>query len=189
MIVMQNTYMAPPKNGSKLANDVAPSIKEAIYQVRARYVESFFNGSLAQQAEQVAATAGQDSGTIDSVQIARFIDQMRDKQMNDIVSAVQNAISNENVDSVKLLTEKGWIYAGSLYREMGHIKDAVRNTTVSTSEYVSGSSNPLETVLSGETLTAANAVYTRYSTVGNELAKRILQTASTTTDKQPTTPN
>lgn len=187
-IVMQNTYLAPPKNGSKLANDVAPSIKEAIYQVRARYVESFFNGSLAQQAAQVATTAGQDGGTIDSVQIARFIDQMRDQQMNDIASAVQNAISNENVDSTKLLTEKGWIYAGSLYRELGRIKDAVRNTTVSTSEFVAGSANPLETVLSGDTLTAANAVYTRYRTVGNELAKRIFLTASQTQDNQPTIP-
>lgn len=187
-IVMQNTYLAPPKNGSKLANDVAPSIKEAIYQVRARYVESFFNGSLAQQAAQVATTAGQDGGTIDSVQIAQFIDQMRDQQMNDIVSAVQNAINNENANSVKLLTEKGWIYAGSLYRELGRIKDAVRNTTVSTSEFVAGAANPLETVLSGDTLTAANAVYTRYRTVGNELAKRIFQTASTTPDNQPTVP-
>jgi len=187
-IVMQNTYLAPPKNGSKLANDVAPSIKEAIYQVRARYVESFFNGGLAQKAAEVATTAGQDGGTIDSVRIAQFIDQMRDQQMNDIVTAVQNAISNENVDSVKLLTEKGWIYAGSLYRELGRIKDAVRNTTVSSSEFVVGSANPLETVLSGDTLTAANAVYTRYSTVGNELAKRIFQTASQTPDNRPTIP-
>lgn len=187
-IVMQNTYAAPDRSGSKLANDVAPTIKKAIYEVRARYVESLFNGAFAIQAQQVAANAATDGAPIDSTAIAQFIENLRTQQMNDIVREVGTVIDKENGGVLKTLTEKGWVYAGSMYREIGRIKDAVRNTTTSTSEFVAGATNPLESTLSGDSLLAANAVLTRYNAVGSELSRRIFAYESSNPTTQPTIP-
>ncbi len=188
-IVMQSTYMAPPRNGSKLANDVAPSIKEAIHQVRARYVESLFTGPFAQQADQIAQKAVADGATIDSLAFAKLIDDLKDRQMSDIVAAVSKTIAEgENGGPLDTLTEKGWVYAGSMYREMGRLKDAVRNTTVSSSDFIAGAGSPLETVLTGDMLAAANAIMTRYSAVGAELSHRVFQMASQNPSKEPTLP-
>ncbi|WP_454727708.1 MULTISPECIES: DotA/TraY family protein [Cupriavidus] len=188
-LVMTSSYTAPPKDGSKLANDVAPSIKKAIDEVRARYVASFFTGEFSVQATQVAAAAiANGTTTIDSQTIAKLLDDLKDRQMNDIVAAVENAIAAENGGSVNKMTEKGWVYAGSLYREIGRIKDAVRNTTVSSSEYVAGLANPLEPVLTGDSLSAANAVYSPYEAVAAELSKRVFETASQTPSKVPEVP-
>ncbi|MFJ1259016.1 DotA/TraY family protein [Cupriavidus sp. CuC1] len=188
-IVMQNTYMAPPRSGSKYANDAAPSIKEAIYQVRSRYVESFFTGSFAQQAKVVAMKAAMDGETIDATALARFIEGLKDQQMRDIVAAVQSQIANgENGNALTKLTEKGWVYAGSMYREIGRLKDAVRNTTTSSSDFVVGSSNPLESVLTGDSLVAANAVLTRYNAIASEVSKRIFEYVPDVSASQPTIP-
>jgi conjugal transfer/type IV secretion protein DotA/TraY len=188
-IVMRSTYMAPPRGGSKLANDVAPSIKEAIYQVRARYVESFFTGDFAQQADRLAQAAVTDGATFSSQNFAKLIDDMKDRQMADIVSAVSNAISQgENGGTLSSLTDKGWVYAGSMYREMGRLKDAVRNTTTSSSDFISGSDSPLEKVLTGDTLIAANSVLTQYNAIAAELSHRVFQMASQSTSSEPVVP-
>lgn len=188
-IVMQSTYMAPPRGGAKFANDVAPSIKEAIYQVRARYVESFFTGDFAQQADRLAQTAVTDGATFSSKNFAKLIDDMKDRQMADIVSAVSNAISQgENGGTLSSLTDKGWVYAGSMYREMGRLKDAVRNTTTSSSDFISGSDSPLEKVLTGDTLIAANSVLTQYSAIAAELSHRVFQIASQNSSNEPVVP-
>ncbi|MEQ6352814.1 DotA/TraY family protein [Ralstonia pseudosolanacearum] len=185
-IVMQNTFNAPPRSGSKMANDVAPSIKEAIYQVRTRYVDQLLSGSFTQQIASKVATDGQ---TIDATAAAGFIEQLKDQQMKEIVATVSQQVgNNENGSVLKTMTDKGWVYAGSMYREIGRLKDAVRNTTISSSDFIPGAQNPLETVLTGDSLTAGNAVLTRYSAVASELSRRIFEAAPQIKANQPTLP-
>jgi len=185
-IVMQNTFNAPPRSGSKMANDIAPSIKEAIYQVRTRYVDQLLSGSFTQQIASKVATDGQ---TIDATATAGFIEQLKDQQMKDIVAAVSQQVGNdENGSVLKTMTDKGWVYAGSMYREIGRLKDAVRNTTISSSDFIPGAQNPLETVLTGDSLTAGNAILTRYSAVASELSRRIFEAAPQIKANQPTLP-
>jgi len=185
-IVMQNSFNAPPRSGSKMANDVAPSIKEAIYQVRTRYVDQVLTSGFAVQLAAKVATEGE---TIDATAIANAIDQLKDQQMKDIVAAISQQISNdENGGVLKTMTDKGWVYAGSMYREIGRIKDAVRNTTLSSSDFIPGANNPLETVLTGDSLTAANSILTRYNSVASELSRRIFDATSQVKANQPTLP-
>lgn len=173
-IALTSTFDAPGTTSNTTAI-AARSVAEAISNIRFRYTTALFEtGSLNDQiTDQIVKIVDTGQGTIDSEQVAVAIAQMKKSLMADITSEVTRQLSTENSDIAKKLSEKGWIYAGSLYMELTRIKDAVRAATTSKSEFIPGTYN-LDSVLTGDMAQAAGSILATYNTISSEIAKKAL---------------
>lgn len=181
-IALGSTFY-PPATTSNSTADVTRSLQNAIGQIRHKMVVGLFsaNSPISGIAANIVNASATNDGTIDTQQVSNTIAQVKRDMMNDIILEVSKQVKNENSDVAKKLSEKGWIYAGSLYMELGRMKDAIRNATSTSSNYVAGTNN-FDNILTGDVARAANGILSNYTTVAAEVAKKTLakQTAQAT---------
>lgn len=183
-ILLSNTFFAP-KTNSQVTTDVAHSLQNAIGQIRYNAAMGLLAGNSAlmtKLADEVIQAAEEDGKQISASDFGKRIDDARAALVAEITTEVRKQISAENSESARKLSEKGWVYAGSLYREMARIKDAVRNATKSRSEYIPGTGT-LDTKLTGDVLTSANTILARYNSLAGEVVNRVTMTAGKSSDR------
>lgn len=158
-IVFTDTFDAPATT-SAAASDVARSTQQAIVLLRQRHIENLFqpNHPIEEAAKQISAVANGTDATFRSQIIRDALDYSWTTLSNDTVQEIAKQLRDQNSNVIAKLTEKGWIYAGSLYLELTRIKDAVRNATTTQAEYIDGSGG-LKGVLSGDVEHAASSIF------------------------------
>ncbi len=57
----------------------------------------------------------------------------------EVLAAVTSKLQSEKSEITESLTQGGWIFAGSLYRELAGVKDALKRATTNESRYAEGS--------------------------------------------------
>lgn len=183
-----NTMSEVSQNGNdKLSADVKTSLRNSVEKVRNRYVLALFQDQLTPVVENIVAAAESNDKTISTDDIRNRVGQIRKALMADIGSAVSAELMKDNSGIVANLTGKGWVYAGSYGRELARIKDAIRTSTASRSEYTPGEDSALDLRLSGDVLRAVKGTLASYMMLTNQVAQKMLQRPSTEPTK-PTAP-
>lgn len=158
-ITFADTFDSPATT-SVAASDVARSMQQAIVVVRQKHIENLFRSGLpvALAADQIAAAADSRQPTTLGPMVRDALDNARSGLANDVIGEISKQVKAQNSDVLERLSEKGWIYAGSLYLELARIKDAVRNATTMHAEYVEGAGG-LKGVLTGDFERAASSIF------------------------------
>jgi len=185
-IIVSNTFATVSADkmagGSKATQQIVGGLQKAIGDIRYKYVTSLFYGPTAAIANEIARKIDTPTEVIDSAEIAAAITQQRVQMMAAITTEVKKQVENSNAGVIKKLSEKGWIYAGSLYMEIARIKDAIRLATSSQSSFISGT-NSLEHKLSGDVLKSVDGSLAKYNVIMAELTQKVMTTQSKLTPK------
>ena len=173
-IIMSNVVNAPTSNSNSTA-DVERSIQAAIETVRKDYAMMLFSadGVILKVADYVMEVAETDGAKVSEAQINAAVVAIRKQMLAAIRANVTKQVSDQNSGVVAKLSEKGWIYAGSLSSELARMKDAIRNATASKSQFIEGNSN-LEQQLSGDVLRAVVTAKAKYDMLGALVASKII---------------
>lgn len=192
-LVLANTHIKPGTNSGP-AQTVAASVYNAINTVRFSYAMKLFDpngvvGSIAKDVIKVAESDG-PGATISAPAIASKITAIRTQLTAEMVKEIRSNVSSNNATLAQRLKEKGWVYAGSLHRELAQIKDAIRSATSSKTEYVPGSGTVTQLLASGDASNAAQTVMSRYMEVVSEIDKKANPNLSiASTSGKPTLPS
>lgn len=172
------------------SDDIVKTVQQSILTIRTNYAKEFANpnGAVASMARDVVTAINDDTATIDSNVIAAKIYRIREQYDKSITAAVKSSVEKQNASLVERYTDKGWIYAGSLWREISRIKDAVRSASFSQNiEYVNGS-NSLDAALSGQSRDTANQILSKYTIVAATLGIKTAQISVASASLNPTMP-
>lgn len=183
-LVLSNTFFAPQTN-SQVTADVTNSLQTAIGQIRYKATLALLDSDsavAAKLADEVIEAVEQNGKSISITSSAQLISADRSMLMKKLTEEVRQQVASENSSSAQKLSEKGWVYAGSLYREMSRIKDAIRNATQSRSEYIPGTGT-LDSKLTGDVLVSANDILLRYNSVASEVVNRVSRFSKTKSDR------
>lgn len=187
-VVLSNTFFAPQTN-SQVTADVTRSLQNAIGQIRYKSALALLDGGsgvINTIADEVVQAVEEDGKQISAASIAMRVSAVRVKLMEQLIGEVKKQVEAENSEAARKLSEKGWVYAGSLYREISRIKDSVRNATQSRSEYIPGTGT-LETKLSGDVLDSANGILAKYNSLVSIVIAKATVATSAASDR-PTVP-
>lgn len=182
-LLLTTTYVRPDTNSGS-TQDVATSVKNAINTIRYRYASALVSpggeiGSLAQDIIRASQTEG---ASVSAQAIGDRIVSIRRQMMSDITAEVRSQVSNENANLAQKFKEKGWVYAGSLHRELARIKDSIRSVSTTRSEYIAGTADPA-TALGGDVATSVRSVMVRYDAIVSAIVQKNNTTAASTTGK------
>lgn len=181
-MVISNTYVKPDTNSGS-SQDVATSVKNAVNTIHYKYASSLVQGGqiggLARTIIQAAETQG---GQVSAQAISDGVASIRQQMMSEIIAEVRNQVSKENSNLAQKFKEKGWVYAGSLHRELARIKDSIRSVSTTKSEYVSGTSYPTH-LLSGSVAVAVRSVMERYDALLSAVIQKSIPSTASTSGK------
>lgn len=187
-IILSATFDKPNSN-SNTTQSVAQSLRESIANIHRGYVKALFASTspVAQIAQQIVQASDGGANVIDTDATSATIAQIKQQLMSQVTNEVTTQVQNENADIAKSLSERGWIYAGSLYVELGRLKDAIRTATTPSSEYLPGT-NSLDNFLTGDVAKAADGILNRYNVVASEVAKKTLAKQAQQSSTHPKMP-
>lgn len=183
------------QTNDQVINQTATNLHNALIKVRWNYTLGLFAGCLASDTNCSYSGNASSSGPslapvvqniIDTVEnnasnasinattaVALPIQALRQQMVQAMVMEVGNQLSASNSSVVAQLGEGGWIYAGSLYKEISSIKDTVSHATQSSYSYMPGVQN-LAYKLSGNYLPAFTGITANYDTVVQQITQKVL---------------
>lgn len=183
-LVLTNTYMKPDTHSSA-AQEVASGVRNAVNTIRFKYAYNLLDpsgeiGSIAKEVIQVAENEGQ---TISAQAVNARVVALRSQMMTEITQEVRRQVAVDNTALTQKFKERGWVMAGSLHRELAHIKDSIRAVTVAKSEYVPGSANVSHLLTPGIVTTSVQTVMARYDALVATLIQKTPTNAASTTGR------
>lgn len=181
-LVITNTYVKPDTN-SVASQDVAASVKNAINTIQYKYASSLVQGSqigaLANNIIQAAETQG---GQVSAQAISDGVVAIRKQMMGEILSEVRSQVTNENANLAQKFKEKGWVYAGSLHRELARIKDSIRSVSTTKSSYLAGTGSPMH-LLQGSVGAGVRSVMDKYDSLVSALIQKTTNSTASTSGR------
>ena len=190
-LVISNIDISVNRSNSFSSDSVVNSLRASITTIRNQFAEKFAepNGEVAKMAAKIVeATRATDGQPLDPADFAASIHQMQANMIAEIKTKVGATVREQNADIVEKYTAKGWIYAGSLWREMASIKDAVRSASLVQTVTFTAGTESLNGVLTGDMLSAAEPVLTRYMTVASKLSSKTSGIPNRITPTSPVLP-
>lgn len=174
IITLTSTYSENNPN-SQNAIRALDLLRKTMGDMQFNYTMRMFNDPAidAQTQKILAVIKSNDANgdTIDPAKIAAAISELKARMSAEVLTAVTEKLRNEKSDITDSLTQGGWIYAGSLYRDLAGIKDALRRATTNESRYSEGTGM---TWLAGEVGTQVRRDMTPYLTVASEINTKAL---------------
>jgi conjugal transfer/type IV secretion protein DotA/TraY len=187
-MTLTNTMSKIKQSGNDAVSaDIKTNLRSSIEKVRNRYVTGLFGDKLNPVVESLVAAAEAPDKTVSVSDVRSQLNEIRTAMMGEISTAVASELTSSNTDLVKNLTGKGWIFAGSYARELARIKDAIRTSTASRSEYTAGDENALDLRLSGDVLKAVKGSMSSYTGLTDQVVQKVLASPSASTSR-PTMP-
>ena len=176
-----------PESNSAAVNDSGRALQEALNNVRfAATVALFGEQGIKPISDRIIAAVDGRTESVQADDVQNELAALRGTLTAELRKTVLYQTKNSQHQVLTQYTDKGFLWAGSLFTDLSRIKDAVRTATKSDNDFTPGTYT-LSMVSSGDVLNAQNNVFVPYMTLtGLVLSKAHLQgQGSSTTPTMP----
>lgn len=149
---------------SKAVNDTGKSLELALNDARLQATLALFNADGVRPISDQIIAAVEGGAAVSSSDVQSRVAALRSAVTAKLQESVRKNVAKSQQPLIDQYTSKGFMWAGSLHRELARVKDSVRLATKSNSDFAPGMFS-FDSISSGEMLRAQNEILMPYVAV------------------------